>query len=92
MEILWLEIMILVVGFEDTKYVDLNILRLGYFLFFFFFKCIGSIKFNKKSLTWHCELNLDQFWLPVIWHFLRVIVFYDILLSSNHLQISFAYI
>ena len=38
MEILWLEIMILVVGFEDTKYVDLNILRLGYFLFFFFLK------------------------------------------------------
>ena len=37
MEILWLEIMILVVGFEDTKYVDLNILRLGYFLYFFFF-------------------------------------------------------
>ena len=37
MEILWLEIMILVVGFEDTKYVDLNILRLGYFLFLFFF-------------------------------------------------------
>ena len=54
MEILWLEIMILVVGFEDTKYVDLNILRLGYFLYFFFFfkkKCIGSIQFNKKSLT-----------------------------------------
>ena len=37
MEILWLEIMILVVGFEDTKYVDLNILRLGYFLYFLFF-------------------------------------------------------
>ena len=37
MEILWLEIMILVVGFEDTKYVDLNISRLGYFLYFFFF-------------------------------------------------------
>ena len=37
MEILWLEIMILVVGFKDTKYVDLNILRLGYFLYFFFF-------------------------------------------------------
>ena len=48
MEILWLEIMILVVGFEDTKYVDLNILRLGYFLFFFFLNALALFSLIKN--------------------------------------------